>query len=109
MKRKSLLLTVFTLAFLWTANQAFAQSDDANKVAKEQEKELKKQEKEQKKAAELEKQLKREKAKMPPQELFLRDTDKYSKFDVQGIPTHDKEGKEISRNEINKLRVKIFL
>ena len=32
-----------------------------------------------------------------PKEMFKSETDKYSQFDEDGIPTHDKDGKEISK------------
>lgn len=74
------------------------------------------------------------KMKVPPSEMFLAETDKYSKFDetvnlplhmnfilvmwlfqevseyfgsccrVQGFPTHDVEGKELSKGQAKKLR-----
>ena len=40
---------------------------------------------------------------IPPHELFLKETDKYSKFDEKGIPTHDLEGKEITKSGRKKL------
>lgn len=45
--------------------------------------------------------------KIPPSEMFKCDTDKYSKFDNKGFPTHDREGKEISKGQIKKLQ-KLF-
>ncbi|XP_049574012.1 cysteine--tRNA ligase, cytoplasmic isoform X2 [Syngnathus scovelli] len=44
------------------------------------------------------------KMKIPPFEMFLTDTDKYSKFDEMGFPTHDAEGKELSKGQEKKLR-----
>lgn len=38
-----------------------------------------------------------EKAKKNPKDLFINQTDKYSAFDENGIPTLDKEGKELSK------------
>ena len=35
--------------------------------------------------------------------MYLKETDKYSQFDDKGIPTHDKEGKEISKGLLKKL------
>lgn len=35
--------------------------------------------------------------KIHPKDLFKGETDKYSQFDEDGIPTHDKDGKEISK------------
>ena len=35
--------------------------------------------------------------------MFLKETDKYSKFDEKGIPTHDHEGKELSKGLLKKL------
>ena len=34
--------------------------------------------------------------KVPPEQLFTAMTDLYSKFDAQGIPTHDASGLEVS-------------
>ncbi|KAF7266872.1 hypothetical protein GWI33_019804 [Rhynchophorus ferrugineus] len=42
--------------------------------------------------------------KIPASEMFKSETDKYSKFDDKGFPTHDKEGKEISKGQIKKLQ-----
>jgi len=42
--------------------------------------------------------------KIKPCEMFLSETDKYSKFDDKGIPTHDAEGKELSKGQIKKLQ-----
>jgi len=42
--------------------------------------------------------------KIKPWEMFLSETDKYSKFDDKGIPTHDAEGKELSKGQIKKLQ-----
>ncbi|XP_032124345.1 cysteine--tRNA ligase, cytoplasmic isoform X3 [Sapajus apella] len=47
------------------------------------------------------------KMKIPPSEMFLSETDKYSKFDENGLPTHDMEGKELSRGQAKKLK-KLF-
>ncbi|XP_072375053.1 cysteine--tRNA ligase, cytoplasmic isoform X1 [Scyliorhinus torazame] len=44
------------------------------------------------------------KLKIPPSELFRLEKDKYSKFDENGIPTHDMEGKELSKGQTKKLR-----
>ncbi|XP_061178212.1 cysteine--tRNA ligase, cytoplasmic-like isoform X1 [Saccostrea echinata] len=62
--------------------------------------ELKRQEKEKRKQ-EMEAKLAQE--KIPPWELFKKETDKYSQFDDKGIPTHDAEGKELSKGQIKKL------
>lgn len=42
--------------------------------------------------------LKEEKMSIKPSVMFLQETDKYSKFDERGVPTHDHEGKELSKN-----------
>ncbi|KAK9503324.1 hypothetical protein O3M35_011923 [Rhynocoris fuscipes] len=42
--------------------------------------------------------------KIPASEMFLSMTDKYSAFDSQGIPTHDAQGKEISKGQLKKLQ-----
>ncbi|XP_055904934.1 cysteine--tRNA ligase, cytoplasmic [Eupeodes corollae] len=42
--------------------------------------------------------------KIDPKKMFLGETDKYSAFDANGLPTHDKEGKEISKGQTKKLQ-----
>lgn len=64
--------------------------------AKRKEKELKKQK------AEAEKAAKEAQKRIPPSELFKSETDKYSKFDEKGLPTHDAEGKELSKSALKK-------
>nr|BAC28234.1 unnamed protein product [Mus musculus] len=79
-------------------------------------------EKEGKKRAEGEKRRKKEEAarkkqeqeaaklakmKIPPSEMFLSEVNKYSKFDENGLPTHDTEGKELSKGQAKKLK-KLF-
>ncbi|VEN48505.1 unnamed protein product [Callosobruchus maculatus] len=68
---------------------------------------------EQEKAAEKEKKkaelaaaaaAKEAQKKIPPTEMFKKETDKYSKFDDVGLPTHDVDGKEISKGQIKKLQ-----
>uniref|UniRef100_A0A3Q2CZG0 Cysteine--tRNA ligase, cytoplasmic n=1 Tax=Cyprinodon variegatus TaxID=28743 RepID=A0A3Q2CZG0_CYPVA len=44
------------------------------------------------------------KMKVPPCEMFRSETDKYSSFDDTGFPTHDAEGKELSKGQAKKLR-----
>uniref|UniRef100_A0A3Q3W390 Cysteine--tRNA ligase, cytoplasmic n=1 Tax=Mola mola TaxID=94237 RepID=A0A3Q3W390_MOLML len=75
-------------------------------------------EREEKKKAEAERKLKKEEAarkkeeqemaklakmKVPPCEMFRSETDKYSRFDEMGFPTHDVEGKELSKGQAKKL------
>ncbi|KAA3680818.1 uncharacterized protein DEA37_0005171 [Paragonimus westermani] len=40
----------------------------------------------------------------PPCELFVNQRDKYSAFDDKGMPTHDAEGKQISKSQLKKLQ-----
>ncbi|GBP43426.1 Cysteine--tRNA ligase, cytoplasmic [Eumeta japonica] len=47
---------------------------------------------------------KEEQKKIPPSEMFKKESDKYSKFDEKGIPTHDSTGKELSKGLIKKLQ-----
>uniref|UniRef100_A0A3Q0QZ32 Cysteine--tRNA ligase, cytoplasmic n=1 Tax=Amphilophus citrinellus TaxID=61819 RepID=A0A3Q0QZ32_AMPCI len=76
-------------------------------------------EREEKKKVEEEKKMKKEEAarkkqeqevaklakmKIPANEMFRTETDKYSKFDEMGFPTHDVEGKELSKGQAKKLR-----
>lgn len=61
---------------------------------------------EQKRAAkEASKQKQNKPVEIPiaPSELFLKETDKYSQFDKNGMPTHDSEGKELSKSALKKL------
>ena len=44
------------------------------------------------------------KKSIPPTEMFLKDTDKYSKFDDKGFPILDIEGKELAKSQIKKLQ-----
>ncbi|KAM8814082.1 cysteine--tRNA ligase, cytoplasmic [Rhynchonycteris naso] len=76
-------------------------------------------EREEKKRAEEEKRRKKEEAarkkqaleaarlarmRTPPSEMFLSECDKYSRFDENGLPTHDTEGKELSKGQVKKLK-----
>merc|ERR1712203_973004 len=45
--------------------------------------------------------------KIPPGQLFIGETDKYSKFDEKGMPTHNAEGEELPKAQLKKLQ-KIF-
>lgn len=45
-----------------------------------------------------------ERGRQPPERMFLGDTDKYSAFDEKGLPTHDTEGKEVSKSALKKLQ-----
>ena len=49
-------------------------------------------------------QQREDKAKVAPSEMFKGQTDKYSKFDEVGMPTHDSAGKEISKSALKKLQ-----
>ncbi|XP_064634346.1 cysteine--tRNA ligase, cytoplasmic-like [Lineus longissimus] len=42
--------------------------------------------------------------KVPPSKMFLHETDKYSAFDENGFPTHDKSGQELTKSSIKKLK-----
>lgn len=66
---------------------------------KREEKEKKRLEMEQKKA---ERDMQRA---VNPKEMFLSETDKYSQFDSEtGLPTHDAEGKELSKGQLKKVK-----
>ncbi|XP_041972684.1 cysteine--tRNA ligase, cytoplasmic [Aricia agestis] len=47
---------------------------------------------------------KEEQKKIPPSEMFKKETDKYSQFDDKGLPTHDQDGKELSKGLVKKLQ-----
>ncbi|XP_070507049.1 cysteine--tRNA ligase, cytoplasmic [Chironomus tepperi] len=76
------------------------------------EKEEKKKREEQKKAEQLAKaeaqrlkdKEREEQRKINPKDMFKSQTDKYSAFDEEGLPTHDNEGKEISKGQQKKLK-----
>uniref|UniRef100_T1GS43 Cysteine--tRNA ligase, cytoplasmic n=1 Tax=Megaselia scalaris TaxID=36166 RepID=T1GS43_MEGSC len=68
---------------------------------------------EQEKAAEKEKKkaaaaalaaAKEAQKKIDPKKMFLTETDKYSAFDENGLPTLDKDGKEVSKGQLKKLQ-----
>lgn len=42
--------------------------------------------------------------KINPVDLFRSETDKYSAFDERGLPTHDADGKEVSKGQQKKLQ-----
>ncbi|XP_028298741.1 cysteine--tRNA ligase, cytoplasmic isoform X1 [Gouania willdenowi] len=71
---------------------------EEEKKRKKEEAAMKKQEQEMAKQAKM---------KIPPSQLFQSETDKYSKFDETGFPTHDAEGNELSKGQAKKLR-KLF-
>jgi len=74
--------------------------DEKQNIEKKKlEEKLKKQEEAARKKTELE-----EKSKIAPSELFIHQTNLYSKFDDKGVPTHDLEGKEVSKNLAKKLK-----
>eukprot|EP00128_Syssomonas_multiformis_P017345 Colp12_sorted_trinity150504_noHs@2965 len=50
-----------------------------------------------------EKEKKLAQARINPQDMFKAETDKYSKFDDQGIPTHDAAGEELGKKARQKL------
>lgn len=76
-------------------------------------------EREQKRAQELEKAAEKERKrleqlalqeardaqkKINPKDMFRNETDKYSTFDENGLPTLDTEGKEVSKGQLKKLQ-----
>lgn len=69
--------------------------DDKAKKDEKKEKNLEK--KQQKDELKKKKEAEKEKKRMiPASEFFKLMTDKYSKFDPQGLPTHDNDGKELT-------------
>merc|ERR1711899_590110 len=83
---------------------------DKNELLKEREEkklaeERKKAEKARKKAEAEAKQAELEaKKRIKPSEMFKSETDKYSKFDDKGMPTHDAKGEELPKSQIKKLQ-----
>ncbi|XP_032124349.1 cysteine--tRNA ligase, cytoplasmic isoform X7 [Sapajus apella] len=86
---------------------------DRNTLLKEREEKRRVEEEKRKKKEEAARRKQEQEAaklakmKIPPSEMFLSETDKYSKFDENGLPTHDMEGKELSRGQAKKLK-KLF-
>jgi cysteinyl-tRNA synthetase len=58
---------------------------------------------EQKRRMEEARRQREEQAAIPPQQMFLSQTDKFSAFDERGVPTHDQEGKPLSDKQMKKL------
>jgi len=83
---------------------------DRETLMKEKQQQLEEQEKKRKQKEEAKKKLdaekaaKEAKARIPPWEMFKHETDKYSKFDEQGVPTHDQTGEPLSGKLIKKLK-----
>lgn len=83
---------------------------DKETLLKEKQQQLEEQEKKRKQKEEAKKKLQAEKAakeakaRIPPWEMFKHETDKYSKFDEQGVPTHDQTGEPLSGKLIKKLK-----
>ena len=42
--------------------------------------------------------------KLRPQDMYRNQTDLYSAFDADGVPTHDAAGEKLSKSGIKKLR-----
>lgn len=72
------------------------------KARQEQQKRL---EKERRRLEQLKVEAEREaQRRVAPHQMFRGDTDKYSQWDDKGMPTHDKEGKEVSKGQLKKLQ-----
>merc|ERR1719500_949959 len=72
------------------------------KLGLEEKKRLEKEAKKAKAAAEAAEAL--EAAKIPPEEMFRKETDKYSAWDDKGVPTHLVDGKEVPKAQQKKLQ-----
>ncbi|BFZ05121.1 hypothetical protein BsWGS_08159 [Bradybaena similaris] len=78
------------------------------RAEKKRQEEKKAQEKEkQRKQKEEEQAAKDAQKKIPANEMFRKETDKYSAFDERGIPTHDANGQELTKSALKKL-VKLY-
>ncbi|XP_064472265.1 cysteine--tRNA ligase, cytoplasmic-like [Ornithodoros turicata] len=77
----------------------------AERLEKKKMEEKKREEKERRKREEEEARKERERLRrVNPKEMFLGETDKYSRFDAEGLPTHDVDGKEVSKGLVKKLK-----
>lgn len=89
-----------------TNHQSVWKLDDPETLRKEKaiREDLKRQ-KELQKAEAAKKQRERdEKAKIAPSDLFRGQTDLYSAFNAQGVPTHDAAGLPLSKQALKKLQ-----
>ena len=68
---------------------------------KEKEKELKENKKKQKEADNKERELK---LSLTAKEYYAKQTDKYSEFDNEGVPTKNEKGNPLSKEQYNKLK-----
>lgn len=59
---------------------------------------------EQKRKLEEAKRQREEQATIPPQNMFISQTDKYSAFDERGIPSHDTSGNPLTDKQLKKLQ-----
>lgn len=71
------------------------------KQDKDHQKQLKEESKKKQLALQAEKDAQR---RIHPKEMFLKMVDKFSAFDNEGLPTHDIDGKEISKGQLKKLQ-----
>jgi cysteinyl-tRNA synthetase len=75
------------------------EKEQKEKLEKERAAEKQKKKEEQARAAAEKEAQKR----VPPSELFRRETDKYSQFNENGMPTHDTDGNPITKSQLKKL------
>ncbi|XP_005111467.1 cysteine--tRNA ligase, cytoplasmic [Aplysia californica] len=73
----------------------------AEKLRIEEQKKAEKERK--KKEKELEQAAKEAQKRIPPSEMFRKETDKYSAFDKKGLPTHDAAGQELTKSAMKKV------
>jgi len=73
-----------------------------DKLAEIEKKRMEKEAAKQKLAAE--KAAKEAKARVPPSEMFRSETDKYSLFDENGMPTHAADGEPLAPSQVKKLK-----
>ncbi|XBW37312.1 hypothetical protein QEN19_002894 [Hanseniaspora menglaensis] len=91
------------IKFLTDAEKEEMISFIKEKEQRQKEKELKKIQQLQLK--EQQEKEKKEKAAIKPEEMFLKQTDIYSEFDLEtGLPTKDKEGNEVTKSMLKKLK-----
>ncbi len=69
----------------------------------EQKRVIEEQKREEKERKQGENAAKEAAKRIPPSEMFKKETEKYSKFDSKGIPTHDTKGDEIGKKPRKKL------
>jgi len=77
--------------------------DEINDFIKNKKKNLENEKIKKMKEQEKESKIERIRASIHPDDMFIIEKSKYSKFDENGFPTHDFNGKELTKKYLNRL------